>query len=200
MSDYKIPMIEPTIDYAKVPPINQKRTVSFINHFITYTVTFLNKFALSCEERLFHFENKLQKLEASLEILESRVRVFLREHSVRRNCKRELSSIPGLEQEHHKDSSNVNENDTSKLEEVEARQGDEPDDSETKPKDEEKEVQSAVKDPRYEKYLKMLHFGVQKEAVKLKLEQEGLDTSILDNPQQVVSIPRLSENDENSGD
>ncbi|XP_011874545.1 PREDICTED: WASH complex subunit CCDC53 isoform X2 [Vollenhovia emeryi] len=183
MSDYKIPMIEPTIDYAKVPPINQKRTVSFINHFITYTVTFLNKFALSCEERLFHFENKLQKLEASLEILESR-----------------LSSIPGLEQEHHKDSSNVNENDTSKLEEVEARQGDEPDDSETKPKDEEKEVQSAVKDPRYEKYLKMLHFGVQKEAVKLKLEQEGLDTSILDNPQQVVSIPRLSENDENSGD
>ncbi|XP_018057208.1 PREDICTED: WASH complex subunit CCDC53 [Atta colombica] len=178
MSDYKIPLIEPTIDYAKVPPINQKRTVSFINHFITHTVTFLNKFALSCEERLFDFENKLQKLEASLEILESR-----------------LSSIPGLEQEHNKESNNVNEDNTSKL--IEIHKVDEPDNSEIEePKDEQKEIQSA-KDPRYEKYFKMLHFGVPKQAVKLKMEQEGLDVSILSNSQQIVSVPRLSENDEN---
>ncbi|KAM0732265.1 WASH complex subunit 3 [Formica fusca] len=166
MSDYKMPIIEPTIDYTKVPPINQKRTVSFINHFITHTVTFLNKFALCCEERLFEFENKLQKLEASLEILESR-----------------LSSIPGLEQEHRKESDSFNENDKNKLEEVEVRKVDEPDNSEVDPKDEETEVQSAAKDPRYEKYFKMLHFGVPKEGVKLKMKQEGLDTSILDIPQ-----------------
>ncbi|XP_050464548.1 WASH complex subunit 3 isoform X1 [Cataglyphis hispanica] len=165
MSDYKIPIIEPTIDYTKVPPINQKRTVSFINHFITHTVTFLNKFALCCEERLFEFENKLQKLEASLEILESR-----------------LSSIPGLEQEHHKESDSFNENDKSKLEEVEVHKVDEPDNSEVKPKAEETKVQSAAKDPRYEKYFKMLHVGVPKEGVKLKMKQEGLDTSILDIP------------------
>ncbi|KYN27454.1 PREDICTED: WASH complex subunit CCDC53 [Trachymyrmex cornetzi] len=181
MSDYKIPLIEPTIDYAKVPPINQKRTVSFINHFITHTVTFLNKFALSCEERLFDFENKLQKLEASLEILESR-----------------LSSIPGLEQEHNKESNNVNEDNTSKL--VEIRKVDEPDNSEIEPKDEQKEIQSAAKDPRYEKYFKMLHFGVPKQAVELKMEQEGLDASILSNPQQIVSVSRLTENDENQGE
>ncbi|XP_018403705.1 PREDICTED: WASH complex subunit CCDC53 isoform X2 [Cyphomyrmex costatus] len=160
MSDYKIPLIEPTIDYTKVPSINQKRTVSFINHFITHTVMFLNKFALSCEERLFDFENKLQKLEASLEILESR-----------------LSSIPGLEQEHCKESNNVNENNTSKL--VEISEADELDNNEIESKDEQKETQSAAKDPRYEKYLKMLHFGVPKQAVKLKMEQEGLDASIL---------------------
>ncbi|XP_012231886.1 WASH complex subunit 3 [Linepithema humile] len=183
MSDYKIPIIEPTIDYSKVPPINQKRTVSFINHFITHTVTFLNKFALSCEERLFEFENKLQKLEASLEILESR-----------------LSSIPGLEQEHHKEPDNVSENNTSKLDEVEIRKVDEPDNSETRPKDEEEEVQSAAKDPRYEKYFKMLHFGVPKQAVKLKMEQEGLDASVLDNPQQIVSVPQSSDNGENQGE
>lgn len=57
---------------------------------------------------------------------------------------------------------------------------DEPDNSETKPKDEEKEVQSAAKDPRYERFFKMLHFGVPKQAVKLKMEQEGLDSSILE--------------------
>lgn len=182
MSEYKIPIIEPTIDYTKVPPINQKRTVSFINHFITHTVTFLNKFALCCEERLYEFENKLQKLEASLEILESR-----------------LSSIPGLEQERYKESDNVNENDTNKLEEVEVRKADELDNSEVEPKDEETEVQTAAKDPRYEKYFKMLHFGVPKQAVKLKMEQEGLDTSILDNPQQIVSI-RSSDIGENQGE
>lgn len=90
-----------------------------------------------------------------------------------------MSSIPGLEQD-HKESNNVNENNTSKLEEVEVRKEDEPDNSEIKPKDEEKEVQSASKDPRYEKYFKMLHFGVPKQAVKLKMEQEGLDASILE--------------------
>lgn len=36
-----------------------------------HTVTFLNKFTLSCEERLLQFEYKLQRIEASLEILES---------------------------------------------------------------------------------------------------------------------------------
>lgn len=36
------------------------------------------------------------------------------------------------------------------------------------------------KDPRYEKYFKMIHFGVPKQAVKLKMEQEGLDASVLE--------------------
>ncbi|XP_020287945.1 WASH complex subunit CCDC53 isoform X2 [Pseudomyrmex gracilis] len=164
MSDYKIPIIEPTIDYAKVPPINQKRTVSFINHFITHTVTFLNKFALSCEERLFEFENKLQKLEASLEILESR-----------------LSSIPGLDQEKDKETNNADENSATKLEDAEVSKVEQSDNDEVEPpKEEEKNVQSADKDPRYEKYFRMLHFGVPKQAVKLKMEQEGLDASILE--------------------
>ncbi|XP_032665752.1 WASH complex subunit 3 isoform X2 [Odontomachus brunneus] len=178
MSDYKMPIIEPTIDYTKVPPINQKRTVSFINHFITHTVTFLNKFALSCEERLYEFENKLQKLEASLEILESR-----------------LSSISGLEQEYRKELDNV-QNNVSKSEEIEACQVNEPDDREVEPKDEEEDEHAVSKDPRYEKFFKMIHFGVPKQAVRLKMEQEGLDASVLD-PQQVVSIQRPSDKSEN---
>lgn len=93
----------------------------------------------------------------------------------------QLSSIPGLEQEHHKEPNDINENNTSKLEEIEVPKVDEPDNnSEIKPKDEEREIQSAAKDPRYEKYFKMLHFGVPKQAVKLKMEQEGLDASILE--------------------
>lgn len=37
------------------------------------TVSFLNEFAKSCESRLMEFEYKIQKVEASLLILESQV-------------------------------------------------------------------------------------------------------------------------------
>ncbi|CAK9794871.1 WASH complex subunit 3 [Anthophora quadrimaculata] len=183
MNDYKIPIIEPTIDYTKVPPINQKRTISFINHFIVHTVTFLNKFALSCEERLFEFENKLQRIEASLEILESW-----------------LSSVPGLEQDRNINKGAIESND-NKQEEKSASKIDEPDNvKQDEPKSTKTEEQPINQDPRYEKYLKMVHFGVPKEAVKLKLKQEGLDPSILDDPQQIVSKPKSTDNGGDKGD
>lgn len=37
------------------------------------TISFLNQFSQSCESRLMEFEYKMQKLEASLLILESQV-------------------------------------------------------------------------------------------------------------------------------
>lgn len=181
MNDYKIPIIEPTIDCTKVPPINQKRTISFINHFIVHTVTFLNKFTLSCEERLLQFEYKLQRIEASLEILESW-----------------LSSIPGLEQ--NQNTKNSTENNDSKEENV--SKINEPDNTKQDiPEDIQTEKQLINKDSRYEKYLKMIHFGVPKEAVKLKMEQEGLNSSILDNEsQQVISKQISTENDKDKED
>ncbi|XP_006567310.1 WASH complex subunit 3 [Apis mellifera] len=181
MNDYKIPIIEPTIDCTKVPPINQKRTISFINHFIVHTVTFLNKFTLSCEERLLQFEYKLQRIEASLEILESW-----------------LSSIPGLEQ--NQNTKNSTENNDSKEENV--SKINEPDNTKQDvSEDIQTEKQLINKDSRYEKYLKMIHFGVPKEAVKLKMEQEGLNSSILDNEsQQVISKQISTENDKDKED
>ncbi|XP_012343276.1 WASH complex subunit 3 [Apis florea] len=180
MNDYKIPIIEPTIDCTKVPPINQKRTISFINHFIVHTVTFLNKFTLSCEERLLQFEYKLQRIEASLEILESW-----------------LSSIPGLEQNQNTKSTENNDNKEENVSKI-----NEPDNiKQDVPKDTQTEKQLINKDSRYEKYLKMIHFGVPKEAVKLKMEQEGLNSSILDNEsQQVISKQISTENDKDKED
>ncbi|XP_076672066.1 coiled-coil domain containing 53 [Andrena cerasifolii] len=187
MNDYKVPIIEPTIDYTKVPPINQKRTISFINHFIVHTVTYLNKFALSCEERLFEFENKLQRIEASLEILESW-----------------LSSVPTLE-ENHKDTKGPTESSIKiesehKQEETNVSKVDEPDVSQDEPKSTKTDEQPVTKDPRYEKYFKMVHVGVQREALKLQMEEEGLDPSVLYAPQQIVSKPKITDNGENDGD
>lgn len=61
----------------KVPPIDQKRIVAFINHFVINTVEFLNKFAVNCETKFIDFESKLHKVEASLAILEAKVRELI---------------------------------------------------------------------------------------------------------------------------
>lgn len=51
--------------------------VAFVNHFIVNTVTFLNKFIANCETKFIAFESKLQKVEASLLIVEAKVFLFL---------------------------------------------------------------------------------------------------------------------------
>lgn len=57
----------------EVPPIDQKRMVAFINEFITSTVNFLNEFMKNTEEKFVEFELKMQKIEASLMIVEAKV-------------------------------------------------------------------------------------------------------------------------------
>ena len=76
---------------------------------------------------------------------------------------------------------NAVENNDSKQEEKNISKIDETD-SNKEDKFEEQPIENRAvnRDPRYEKYLKMIHFGVPKEAVKLKMEQEGLDSSILE--------------------
>lgn len=185
-------MIKSVIFPSKVPPINQKRTISFINHFIIHTVTFLNKFSLSCEEKLFEFENKLQRVEASLAILESRVCIkkinktfyFYYISNLFINIiyrLYQLSSIPDLQPSIDIQNDNIKENNEVKSENVEDSKIDEPDNvKENKSNSNESPIQQVERDPRYDKYFKMIHIGAQKEAVKLQVKQEGLDPTILE--------------------
>lgn len=57
----------------QVEALNQKKTVAFINHFVTHTARFLNKFSNVCEEKLEHLDGRLKQLEISLNILEAKV-------------------------------------------------------------------------------------------------------------------------------
>lgn len=52
--------------------------------------------------------------------------------------------------------------------------------SPAEPEVEKTETQPISSDPKYAKYFKMVHFGVPKQAVKLKMEQDGLDSSVLE--------------------
>ena len=62
--------------------ISTKRLASFLDFYITRTVSFLNQFSSTCEEKLNRMDAKIQDLEVLLVILESKVKflfnVFLR--------------------------------------------------------------------------------------------------------------------------
>lgn len=53
--------------------MEQRRLVTYINHFITSTVTFLNNFMAHCETKMMKSEQRLQQISASLCILETKV-------------------------------------------------------------------------------------------------------------------------------
>ena len=63
--------------YFQVPAINQKRTLAFLNHYVTHTVRFLNRFSCVCEEKLISLSTRIQRLETTLNILEAKVFHFL---------------------------------------------------------------------------------------------------------------------------
>ncbi|XP_034256301.1 WASH complex subunit 3 [Thrips palmi] len=181
-----LPVIGAGVDYTQVGAIHQKRTLAFINYFVTSTVSFLNNFSRSCEVRLQKCESRIQKLEASLGILEAK-----------------LSSIPSLtgvtaEVVSSQDPS-LEQNSTPNIppevpvisNEVEVVVPPGP-----------PEVPSgmiAAKDhPTYKRFLRMVQVGVPEPAVRNKMQAEGLDPDILSNPNQLVSAPEPAATEDNS--
>ncbi|XP_018572628.1 WASH complex subunit 3 isoform X2 [Anoplophora glabripennis] len=142
---------------------------------LTQTVSYLNSFAQSCESRFMEFEYKIQKIEASLLILES-----------------QLSSISGLDNLEHKTTDNRT-NDTpandSKLDLPDIKTSDNSSSASEKPETVSNSEDVGVKacdDPRFKKFFKMLQFGVPEPAVKLKMQNDGVDPSILDKPNDII--------------
>ncbi|KAG8515231.1 WASH complex subunit 3 [Galemys pyrenaicus] len=72
-------MDEDSIDLTRIPAIQQKRTVAFLNQFVVHTVHFLNRFSTACEEKLAELFLRIQQIETTPNILDAK-----------------LSSIPSL--------------------------------------------------------------------------------------------------------
>lgn len=166
-----LPIIGPGVDYTQVTPIHQKRMHAFINHFITNTVSFLNKFSQSCELRLEKFDSRLQKLEASLCILETK-----------------LNSIAGLDE--------IPDTVSQSVEKPEPQI---PVTNETTTEHPDSQPQM---DPALTKFIRMIQVGVPVQAVKMKMQAEGMDPSILDNYGGVskVQVREEVESDTDSSD
>lgn len=186
-----LPIVGPGVDYTKVESISQKRTIAFLNHFVSHTASFLNRFSCVCEEKLEHMSNRLQQLEITMNLLDAKI-----------------SSIPGMENVTAASSSTGTSSQAAPADSTAppapAAPGAPPppvqEESAPPPVQEEPQVTNPVsKDPRYMKYFKLVQVGVPEQVVKMKMTTEGLDPDMLDNP-DAPAPPGGQQKDDDFGD
>ncbi|XP_077401152.1 WASH complex subunit 3 [Vanacampus margaritifer] len=193
MDEDGLPIVGSGVDLTKVPAIQQRRIVAFLNQFIVHTVRFLNNFSTVCEEKLANISLRIQQIETTLCILEAKI-----------------SSIPGLEdvtvdavahpQQVHTNGTGTSGPGQTEGPPVVLLPPSEPSDDVTTPKTEEVNVMTVAKDPRYARYLKMVQVGVPVMAIRNKMSMEGLDPDLLDKPDTPVPDLRGKTGEEHNMD
>ncbi|XP_019620936.1 PREDICTED: WASH complex subunit CCDC53-like isoform X1 [Branchiostoma belcheri] len=175
-----LPLVGPGVDYTKIGAIHQKRMLAFINHFITHTARFLNRFSCVCEEKLANINLRIQRIETTMNILEAKI-----------------ASIPGLENitgdsappSTAGTAGTAVPTGTAPADSTASAQ--QPAESEAVPEAAAPPPEEAApaaptmtvaQDPRYAKYFKMINMGVPVQALKTKVAMEGLDPDLLDTP------------------
>ncbi|XP_029902168.1 WASH complex subunit 3 [Myripristis murdjan] len=197
MDEDGLPIVGSGVDLTKVPAIQQRRVVAYLNQFIVHTVRFLNRFSTVCEEKLSNISLRIQQIETTLSILEAK-----------------LSSIPGLEDvtvdaagQRQSAEANGPTAGQRQTDGASAGQLPPPQSSENVPEAPQQKAQAAAenvmtvaKDPRYARYLKMAHVGVPAMAIKNKMVMEGLDPNLLDTPDAPVPDGAKKSAEEQDGD
>uniref|UniRef100_A0A5F8GUH1 WASH complex subunit 3 n=1 Tax=Monodelphis domestica TaxID=13616 RepID=A0A5F8GUH1_MONDO len=171
MDEDGLPLMGSGIDLTKVPAIQQKRTVAFLNQFVVHTVQFLNRFSTVCEEKLSALSLRIQQIETTLNILDAK-----------------LSSIPGLEDVKF-EISTANVNSVTNGPEATPDQPEQNNTQDSGPQKCEaaaEHILTVAKDPRYARYLKMVQVGVPVMAIRNKMISEGLDPDLLEKPDAPV--------------
>ncbi|XP_066978521.1 WASH complex subunit 3 [Macrobrachium rosenbergii] len=192
-------LVTPHVDLSKVEAINQKRTLAFINHWVLHTVGFLNQFSAVCEERLISLNTKLRRADQSLAILEAKLNSVPDLEGVN------APTIESVQPSDNTDSAATTESNSlhnQTLPGLLSPEASEAQSEESKPhcqeanKEENEGPQSlepvacpVSKDPRFASYFKMLAVGVPLPAVQMKMRNEGLDPSILEDPNAPAPPP-----------
>ncbi|XP_044042148.1 WASH complex subunit 3 [Siniperca chuatsi] len=183
MDEDGLPIVGSGVDLTKVPAIQQRRVVAYLNQFVVHTVRFLNRFSTVCEEKLANISLRIQQIETTLCILEAK-----------------LSSIPGLEdvtidglsQRQPAQANGPTTASQSQTPPAETLPPPEPAQTAPQPAATQKaeaaaeNVMTVAKDPRYARYLKMVQVGVPVMAIRNKMVLEGLDPNLLDTPDAPV--------------
>ncbi|KAM9328609.1 WASH complex subunit 3 [Pholidichthys leucotaenia] len=183
MDEDGLPIVGSGVDLTKVPAIQQRRIVAYLNQFVVHTVRFLNQFSTVCEEKLANISLRIQQIETTLCILEAK-----------------LSSIPGLEDVTidglgQQQTAQANGPIATNSDQTEGSGGAGPlpppeSAADTSPTQKEEaaaeNVMTVAKDPRYARYLKMVQVGVPAMAIRNKMIMEGLDPNLLETPDAPV--------------
>ncbi|XP_008586999.1 PREDICTED: WASH complex subunit CCDC53 [Galeopterus variegatus] len=177
MDEDGLPLMGSGIDLTKVPAIQQKRTVAFLNQFVVHTVQFLNRFSAVCEEKLADLSLRIQQIETTLNILDAKKETSLLSNMIDPFCElpKDLHAY-SLQQNSTQDSG--------------------PQESEVSAEN----ILTVAKDPRYARYLKMVQVGVPVMAIRNKMISEGLDPDLLERPDAPVPDGESEKTAEESSD
>ncbi|XP_062059017.1 WASH complex subunit 3 isoform X2 [Lepus europaeus] len=153
MDEDGLPLMGSGIDLTKVPAIQQKRTVAFLNQFVVHTVQFLNRFSTVCEEKLANLSLRIQQIETTLNILDAK-----------------LSSIPGLDDVRFEVSPLGVTNDSHSEATSEPSQNSTQDCGPQENEVSAENILTVAKDPRYARYLKMVQVTELQKEVEIERE------------------------------
>ncbi|XP_068203958.1 WASH complex subunit 3 [Palaemon carinicauda] len=191
-------LVTPYVDLSKVEAINQKRTLAFINHWVLHTVGFLNQFSAVCEERLISLNTKLRRADQSLAILEAKLNSVPDLEGINAPAIKSVQpsntteSAPTTEPNslQNQEQPNILSPETGGIQTETSEPNKEPNKGENDiPLSPDAVVSPVSKDPRFAPYFKMLAVGVPLPAVQMKMRSEGLDPSILDDPNAPAPPP-----------
>ena len=137
------------VDYEQVEPLQRKRLLKFVNHFVLQMANFLSNFSQTCDMKLMSISQKLNDLETSLVLLENK-----------------LESVPSLKLE-----STMQEQETKSTAEPVVQAEDE--------MEAEVKKESQIDESLVAPFKKMLQVGVPEQAVRQKMKIQGLDDALL---------------------
>jgi len=165
------PIVEIAVnDMTKVPSIRYKDFAAIFNPFVSHTVKFLNRFSCVCEEKLSDLSLRIQQLEITISLLETK-----------------LSSIPGLEDVTvPSQSTSENAQQPQSSENLPAAQMPQQETQQAEPVEEPEppkpQTKTVAEDPRYAKFFMLVKRGVPPGALRQKMLAEGLNPDYLDTP------------------
>lgn len=158
------------IDPSQLKPIPIQTTLLFVNNFIVNTTKFLNTFSESCDIKLSNISSKINNLDIVLSVLEAK-----------------LNSVPGLETDDipmptssaTASSQNTTEPTTAQSAQQESGGGGGGGAS---------DMVKASEHPAYAPFFKLSKLGVPMPVVSAKTAAAGLDPSVLEDPEAMISL------------
>ncbi|VDM42015.1 unnamed protein product [Toxocara canis] len=190
MTEPDLSFINADINLEHVKPLDSKRVVAFVNYFVMKTTHFLNAFAGDVEARILEMENRMERVETQLLLLEAKVdsvagmsEMFpdVTESRAKEADSHQPTTADHLEAIANEEVvvENGSRNGTLLMHRVEENTASPTTSSEQQPH---LSIVTVREDARYAKYFKMLRMGVVEAAVKQKMASEGVDPLLLDNP------------------
>ncbi|KAH7699845.1 WASH complex, partial [Aphelenchoides avenae] len=162
------------LDLSTVAPLDLKKIVPIINEFLLRSCDILNDFAVKMERRIIDFEERLDRLETDIVILEKKLENV--GVAAPQNALPDAEPLPASEPPQSTSTAAT----TTVVQPSAAADATQPVEQVKPAEAEAAPTGLKYKDhPLYAKYFKMLKLGVPEPAVRQKMSTEGIDPSIL---------------------